>query len=209
MSTGVANYSVSPERLRAVPGSKDQNLLDSASRLTDYFQTIDDIAEEEYEDEDEDVPRPPSCSETLRQIVAGEEYDDRFGYLYFYAYEAICLLVGTDVGPEWSQISRSTEYFKHIDATLEQLGFKLKIRDLYLRGPLFALPEPEMFPYLGWWTAEEIAEALGVFRSLDRAGPKGPLSTLDRSMAEAVSDIRTWIESASEESGNWLIGVEC
>jgi hypothetical protein len=204
MSTAVHVYSVSANRLRAAPGSQDADLLAALRPLEGFFATIDQLAERV----DEDDERPPTCATAYRQIVNGEPYADRYGYVYGYAYEGLCLALGAEMERCWIPIAGSSDWFREIDAALAALPVGLKVTDLLYRGSVIALPPPDDFPFLGWWTADEVTAAAGAFRALDRNRLDGETTTLLSRVADAVEDVRSWIAFASERPGDWLIGVE-
>jgi hypothetical protein len=200
MSTSVYVYAVPVNRLRSAPGSKDKALA-TFPKLKGFFETIDEIAEN-YEGEEQ---KPPTCAKAFSQIVNGEPVNDSFRYVYGYAYEGLCMALGAETERSWTQIARSHNWFKEIDSTLALLRIRLKVTDLIQRGPLIDIPRPEDFPSLGWWTAEEVAEAAGAFRVVDLN--KLPEKTA-KTVADAIDDIRSWIAVAAERPGDWLIGVE-
>jgi hypothetical protein len=204
MSTSVYVYSVDADRLRAVPGSKDKELLAASSRLEGYFKTIDKIAE--HLDEDED--HPVSCAAAYRHIVNGEPYAKGFGYVYGYAYEGLCMALGTETESSWTQIARSWDWFKEIDAALATLGIKLNLTDLLCRGPLINIPTPDDFPALGWWTAEDVASAVIAFTLFDLNPLQGRTMKEVERVSDAIEDIRSWIAIAADRQGNYLIGVQ-
>jgi hypothetical protein len=196
MTTAVNVYSVPVERLRAVPGSKNRKLLTAVRKQKGFFQMIDDIAEDFGDDEE--VGRPPTCAEAAKQIINGEEMNEAFGYVYGYAYEAICATLGEEVSPGWSSIAGAGDWFERIDKLLKSLSVPVKVTNLLYLGPLFELPPPDDYPGLGWWTDDEITAAAVALEKvpLDRKDPTG-----------ALADIRAWIEFARERKGDWLIGV--
>jgi hypothetical protein len=191
------------ERLREIPGSKDQNLLAAVSEYTGFFRMIDELAERRDDDEE----KPPRCAEAVRQIINGERYDSRFGYVYGYAYEALCQAIGTETKQSWTGIARSSAWFPEIAKGLERLHIPLKIPDLLNRGPLIELPEPDDFPGLGWWTADEVARAASVFNGLDMQRLDPTTAQEIRPVADAIEDIRSWIMVAAERLGDWLVGI--
>jgi hypothetical protein len=205
MSSAVYVYAVAVDRLRAVPGSRDKTLLDAVRQSTGFLEMVDEIAED-HEDEEEQQ-RPPACAEALEQIVNGQPYDARFGYVYGYAYEALCMAIGTETERSWTSIARSYDWFARIDKALAALGISLKVNDLLCRGALIEIPEPDDFPSLGWWTDVEIACAAAVLAKLDlQELDAGTWKTI-RDVADAVQDIRSWIDVAVNQPGTWLIGV--
>jgi hypothetical protein len=203
MSTAVYVYSVPVDRLRAAAGSRDGKLLGAAGKLKGFFETIDRIAEN-YEDEEE---KPPRCEEAYRQIIDGGPYADRYGYVYGYAYEAICTAIGVETERSWAPIAGSHEWFKSIDEALAALRLKLTVTHLLYRGPLIDIPEPDDFPGLGWWNADEIAAARQVLGALDLKRLDAQAASVVREQADAIEDIRSWIEVAADRPGDWLIGV--
>jgi hypothetical protein len=204
MSTAVYVYSVPVDRLRAAPGSRDKALLAEASELQGFFETIDEIAE----DRDEEEEQPPTCEAAYRQIVNGKPFADDFGYVYGYAYEGLCMALGAETERSWTQISRSYIWFEEIDAALAALSIKLKVTDLVGRGPLIDIPRPDDFPALGWWTADEVAAAICAFETLDRNRLDEEITKTVQRVADAIEDIRSWLMVAADGSGDWLIGVQ-
>jgi hypothetical protein len=205
MSTAVYVYSVPADQLRAAPGSKDKQLLAVGRKLKDFFETIDEIAEDLDEDEEE---RPPKCAAAYRQIVNGEPYAEGFGYVYGYAYEGLCMALGAETERSWTQIARSYDWFKEINAALAALRIKLKITDLLGRGPLIDIPTPDDFPALGWWTADDVAAAAIAFKALELNRLDGETKKVVKRVSDAIEDIRSWIAVASDRPGDWLIGVQ-
>jgi hypothetical protein len=207
MSTGVYVYSVPPELIRAAPGSKQKKLLTAGRPLKEFFETIDEIAED-FDDEEEEGP-PPKCEEAFKQIINGRPCDANFAYVYGYAYEGLCRALGAEVKSSWAPIARSYEFFPKVDKALKALKIKLTVADLLGRGPLIAIPRPGDFPALGWWTADEMAEASRIFATLDLKKLDARRAKVVQPVADAVEDIREWITVASGRAGQWLVGVQC
>src|SRR4051794_36702431 len=106
MSTGVDVYVVPADDLRAAPGSKNPRLLAAAADHEYFFQTVDDLGDRRDEDED----RPPAVRQAFEEIVNGGPLDGRFGYVYGYAYQALCATVGVSADLGWHQIGRSFDW---------------------------------------------------------------------------------------------------
>lgn len=204
MSSAVYVYSVPVSRLRAAPGSKDPELLAALDSLGGFFKTIDKLAE----NLDEDDERPPTCATAYRRIIQGGPYADRFGYVYGYAYEGLCLALGVQAERCWIPIAGSADWFREIDAALGALAIGLKVTDLLYRGSLIDIPTPDDFPGLGWWTAEEAAAAVTAFQAVDLKRLTGEAGNPDQGVADAIEDIRSWVAAAAARPGDWLIGVE-
>jgi hypothetical protein len=204
LSTAVYVYAVPVDRLRAVPGSRDKRLLDAARKSTGFFEMVDKMAEDH---EDEEEGSPPACAAAVEQIVNGNPCDARFGYVYGYAYEALCMALGAETERSWTSIARSYDWFPRIDKALAALGVTLKVSDLLFRGALIDIPQPDDYPNLGWWTDAEIAGTAKVLQGLDLERLDAATRKAVGGVADAIEDIRSWIDVATSRPGNWLIGV--
>jgi len=179
-------------------------LLAAVQENAGFFEIVDEIAE----DRDEDEEPPPDCAEAVKQIINGEPCNRNFGYVYGYAYEALCMAIGRETKQSWTSISRSYEWFPKIEKALASLGIPLKINDLLCRGTLLEIPQPDDFPSLGWWTAAEIAGAARVFKELDLKQLDAGVAKAISDVADEIEDIRSWITVAADRPGDWLIGVQ-
>jgi hypothetical protein len=204
MSSAVYVYAVPVDRLHAIPGSRDKRLLAAMQQSTGFFEMVDRIAADHEEEEE---GQPPACAEAVRQIINGEPCDTSFGYVYGYAYEALCMAIGAETKQSWTSIVRSYDWFPRIDRALAALGIPLKVNDLLCRGALIEIPAPDDFPSLGWWTNAEIATAAGVLQKLDLKQLDAATRKSIGDVADAVEDIRSWVNVAANRPGNWLIGV--
>jgi hypothetical protein len=202
MSTAVNVYSVPVDGLRAVPGSKNKKLLAAVRKQKSFLQMIDDIADPDDEDE-----TPPTCAEAVAQIINGDKMDDRFGHVYGYAYEAICAELGAEAEPHWWSIVGAGAWFEQIDKALQTLGFPVQVTCLLYQGALIEIPDPDTYPGLGWWTADEIAAAVPVLDRLDLEKMAAKTAEKVKPVADAFFAIRAWITLAASRPGDWLIGV--
>jgi hypothetical protein len=202
MSTSVNIYSVPVAQLRALPGSKDKRLLDLLRENPETFE----LPLDDFEDEDEEE-KPPSGPEAVGQILRGEPMDENFGFVYGYAYEALCGVIGVAVEPTWTGIARFCDWFQQIDQTLGLLGVPVKIMDLCYRGCLIDIPRPDDFPGMGWWTAEELAKAAEVFQNLDVQKLDTKTQRKVQPMLPVLEQIRQWIDTGAGRRGDWLIGI--
>lgn len=203
MSTAVDVYLVPVEKLRKVPRSKNKRLLTAVRKQKDFLEMVDEIGED-FEEEEEG--RPPTCAEAVAQIINGERYDDEFGYVYGYAYEAICMTIGREVHPNWCP-SGSYDWFEDIDKALASLKVPLKVTELTYRGCLLKLPKPDDFPGLGWWRATEITRAARAFEAVDLDDLDKKTAKLVEPVKDAISDVRSWITQAARRKGEWMVGV--
>lgn len=189
MSSSINVYAVSLEDLKPAAGSGDHALIDGATRSREWFlSTIDDI--------DDEAPIP--CAQALADIVSGRVTEDAPGYLYGYALEAICGHVGREL-PNICGIAGSTQWMEEVDAALKRRGVAVQLSDLLYRGSPVPIPEPDDFPFIGYWTPDEITTALAAIRGGDRSG-------LDNEMAEMFREIEGWLAGASESPGAAIVG---
>src|SRR5205809_910514 len=114
MSTTIIAYLVSAEDLCKVPGSKDQVLLATIPDLAEFFESIDDIGRSR----DDDDEKPPLCAEAFAQIINGDPLPAEFGYVFGYAYEALCMTLGNQTEPAWHQIAGGSKWIEEIDTAL-------------------------------------------------------------------------------------------
>lgn len=197
MSTSVTVYSVPIARFCAIPASRDHDLLAALQPFDGFFKSIDALAAD-----DDEAESAPTCAVAAAQIINGTPPNRGCGYVYGYAYEALCMAVGSEMDRTWPSISRSYEWFPEIDKALELLRVPLSVNDLLCRGALIDIPEPDDFPSLGWWTEEEIAHAAEGFKQLGNES----LGEWTSDMAGTIEDIRSWIEAV--QPGFWLVGVQ-
>jgi hypothetical protein len=91
--------------------------------------------------------------------------------------------------------------------SLEGLKVPLTVNNLLYRGALIALPQPDDFPGLGWWTADEVAQAATVFQTLDLQQLDETTAKQVLKVSDAIEAIRSWVDVAGERPGDCLIGV--
>jgi hypothetical protein len=132
------------------------------------------------------------------QILRGETLPQKHGFAYGYAYEAICWVIG-------STLCHVENHFDHpheeIDEFLETSRIPLRLRDLSETGSILEIPEPGDYPFMGWWTPEQIGRAIGPLRELS-------LDEVDETMADDARKVLAWLEEAVERGGDCLVGFQ-
>jgi hypothetical protein len=183
-------YLVDYDELRAVPGSKDSKLLkEILTTCKGFLASVDDLPMES----------PLSCTQAVEQIINGDPVNEDWGFVYGYAYEAICKTIGSNLDP-WPMSTKGSELFGQLDQALTSMSVALRFADLTGRGCLITIPKPVGFPFLGWWTAEEVAQAAPLLRKWARRKSDSELTRL-------LKDVRTWLEEALENEDDWVVGV--
>ncbi len=198
MSATLNVYAISFERLRRVPGSRDSALVGAiGAELEDFLGQIDRLRDDP--DEDEEADEVPTCLEAVGQIVDGAPLLSHLGYLYGYAFEAICAHLGREL-PGISGIVGTWDWAGEVDEVLRGGGMPVGLNDLIFGRCPIQIPAPDDVPCLGSWPPEVIPGALQAIRSLDLDG-------LDPEMTDTIAQVRRWLEAAAEEPGLGLVGV--
>src|SRR5688572_30061782 len=160
-------------RLREIVGSRDRAVIDAVVEgQADFLQSIDDIDEE----------TEMSCAEAVAERVNGEVSEGGPGYLYGYALEAICWHVGEEL-PNMGPISGASDWIEEVDGVLEGKGIPVRLSELVYGGSPVEIPEPDDYPGIGEWSAEQVAAARAAFAGAE-------LGDLDEEMREMLGQIR-------------------
>jgi hypothetical protein len=189
MSSSLNVYALPMERLRQLIGSRDQTTIDAiVEGKEDFFSGVDDIHEEVE----------LTCADAVAELLNGEWSEDAPGYLYGYALEAICSHIGETL-PNICPISRASDWIEEVDALLEDKGIPVRLTGLVDGGSPVPIPEPDDYPFIGTWTAAELALAKSAFESAD-------LTDIDPEMALTLQQVRDWVQAAERNPGASLIG---
>jgi hypothetical protein len=189
MSSGINVYAVPIERLKQLVGSRDLGTIDAiVEGHEEFLSSIDDIDEE----------AELTCADAVAQLLNGELSEDAPGYLYGYAVEAICSHVGETL-PNICPIAGASDWIEEVDALLERKGIPVRLNALLYGGSPVPIPEPDDYPFIGKWTAAELAAAKSAFESAD-------LTDVDPEMAETLQQMRDWVEAAAKKPGASLVG---
>jgi hypothetical protein len=183
---------VSVERLKQVVGSCDKAMIDAiAEGHEDFLSSIDDI------DEDAEL----TCADAVAELINDELSEDGAGYLYGYAVEAICSHLGLEL-PNICPIAGTSDWIEEIDSLLKDKGIPLRLTGLVYGGSPVPIPEPDDYPFIGAWTAAQIAAAKTAFDNAD-------LADVEPDLSETLELIRGWVEAATGRPDVSVVGFLC
>jgi hypothetical protein len=105
-------------------------------------------------------------------------------------------------------IAGSHDFFEQLDGELARLGATIRLGQLTCAGPVFPLPAPDDFPALGWWAPESIAASAPCLKKATGLAARWFGPKLDPELAEALRDVRRWLNAALRTPEDCLIGVQ-
>ena len=82
---------------------------------------------------------------------------------------------------------------------MQTKGLPLRLSTLVYGGSPIHIPEPDDYPCIGCWSADNVAAALKAFESLDT-------SALDPGIAETLAQMHGWLKEAAKSQGTALMG---
>jgi len=185
VSYGVVAYATDIDRIRRFVGSADEEVL-AASRLRLRTASLADLL-------DDYGSGAPSPEDVLAQLINGGPYDDRIGFAYAYALEALIETYGAMLdNSAW--YPAPLEWAKAVEQQFERLGASVPVERLVWGGSPVPLPRADDFPTIGHLEAEEV-------RALDLAVRSLDLSTVeDANLRASIHGIRTWFDNATRLS---------
>ncbi|MFF5261881.1 hypothetical protein ACFY4C_23330 [Actinomadura viridis] len=186
MSYAIMPYAVRTEGIRSMVGSRDGRLLAYLkSRWAAELRAYDDLLD--FADADHLFP----ARVALRQMVMGEEYDERIGLVYAHCLEILVAAhEETDRLPDNGWWERGIEWFRIVGNELRRAGADFDPAVLVLRGgpvplpPLGDLGDP---PNVGHLRHAEMPAVLASFENLDTGRVTEP------GALEAVRQIEEWL----------------
>ncbi|MBA9005050.1 DUF7691 family protein [Thermomonospora cellulosilytica] len=189
MSYAIMPYAVRMDDLRSMIGSRDRRLLDGLlTHYADELADIDGLRDNVGLGGDEVT----SAQTALRQMIMGEEYDQRIGFVYGYCFKLLCrVLKGTSTLGNDGWWSMRFGWFGMVHEELKNAGVDFDPTSLIFSGTPFGLPSTD-FPCIGHTTPDEMR---GLLESL---GPLGPDSVGDPDAWTAIRQIREWLEICLE-----------
>ncbi|HEY7153971.1 MAG TPA: hypothetical protein VH575_08410 [Gemmataceae bacterium] len=192
-------YSVRLLDLLELPGSgRHEDLLDIIREECSFVDEIDGMIDEYHAMNTGPAEEHVSFLEAVRQIHDGKPLTAKPAFIYANAYEAICFGLG-------DTLCNVMNYFQHplddLDQFLSQSSIPLRFKDLRYAGPLLDIPNPGDYPFMGWWTSDQICRAITPLRQLSLDG-------VDPALAADVAKIRDWLENAIDHDGDCIIGFE-
>jgi hypothetical protein len=190
MSSTIDVYAVSEGRLRQAVGSGDRALAEAViAGQGDWLAQVDEV------DEESEL----KAGDAVRELIDGRISGSGGGYLYGYALKAICAHLGEELLPNLWGIAGAADWIEEVDGHLAAKGIGLKLSDLVYGGSPVAIPEPDDYPFIGRWAAQDIAAAVAALRAAD-------LSDLEQELAETIGLVRAWVETAGKAGGTMIVG---
>jgi hypothetical protein len=189
-------YSLALLDLLALPGSGErEDLIEFIRNECWLSDVVDPLIDEEYFGADDSEREVASLADAVAQIIDGKELLGP-AFVYGYAYEAMCWALGdTILSPSDEPLNLPIQ---SLDGSLRYWGFPLRLHDLCYAGCPLALPEPEDYPFMGWWSPEQIALGMGAVDLLRFEGEEEEVADVLR--------IRDWLAGASALVGHCLVG---
>jgi hypothetical protein len=198
MSYGLTVYVVSLPKLRALPGSRDRKLIKRAQASSFVADQIDEMVQRHNEDSDEEGQIRVSFADAVAQLVTREVPPDvphYAGFVYGYAFEAICAGLGDVLDND----SVPGLDFDELDEFLKSNGVPLEVLELTCGGAPIEVPPADDWPSIGWWSPEQIAKATRPLSELD-------LEDAEDEISECVEQIRAWVAEARRRKDACLVG---
>jgi len=194
MSYVLEAFAVDLTKVSRAIGSKNKDLLDALfGKYGAKFAQFDAMAAD-FADEDAGE-KPMTMRSALSQMIMGEEYTKRFGFMYGYALSFICQHIGELLpNSEWS--SMRWEWAEDVDRHLESVWVPQSVfsvtMHLMTRGSPNPIPAIDDFPAIGFLTLAEIKVA-------HQAIAKANLGAIeDGNARSSIEQIIGWFRSCLE-----------
>ena len=195
MSYALVVYSVPLDELRSVFNSHDNELLEAIeSEDAGFLAETDEIFQDHRDD------GPFTCLGAIAQIINGEKFRTSWDGLYVYAFEAICRALGGELDNRAFQPPIRWEWIETVDESLVKIGFPLRVSQLAVGGCPIDIPHNAGIPAVGWWSPQDMR---AVHPTLDGV----LLDGVDADIAEAVTNIRSWLDEARQSDQVCLVGI--
>jgi hypothetical protein len=168
MGIGLVAFGVDVAHLQAVYGSQDWTLLEGLqARWGEQMGRFDEWF----------PGSEPTLQQALTNILTGRIRPDELYVLYVYATEYLCDYLGVQLENE--------DLIRWVD----DLEIPTRLTD---SGPPFPFARPTDTPYIGFLTAEQVAEEYARLKDVD-------LSHEDSGIAEAREEFRGYLRQAAEK----------
>lgn len=180
MSYGLMPYAVDIDRLTAICGSGDDTIRRAISGR--YKR---DIIHINMEFDWSNERGEPSVFLAIRHLIMGDEKNLE-GVMYGYAFKFIVEFFGHPLDNRMFCPRSTNSITGQVDAAVKETGATVSMSDLLFRMAPVPFPEPDDFPLIGYWTADEIVESRGPLRSAKSVTPE-------------LETIRGWVDQAAAE----------
>jgi hypothetical protein len=195
MSYGLEVFLVPRDQLLSVPGSEDGELFLEIDEVFGEAMSVDDrLGEDDL-----------LISEALNEIIDGKISRSDLGHVYGYAFKYLCEAVGKPLQNR-NFVPCKFAWLEIID---DLLHLPVSVRALTNGKPPISLPPIDEFPFIGYWSADQIAEAAPVLHALDLAKPPSSLrKAMDEApqVADAIREINGWLQEAILEPDCIIVG---
>jgi hypothetical protein len=133
----------------------------------------------------------PDARTALRQMVMGEEFDERAGIAYGYWFKRMCESGRFLRNDAWMPIRM--EFFDDVQRGLDRAGVTgVSVRDMVFGGLPIPLPPPDDFPGMGCTSTVEAPTLLAKLGAADLSGEP------DRYVREAIEQLRDWLRTCAD-----------
>ena len=192
MSYAPTAYAIDLDALKALYGSKDTKL---ATKIV--AKLGEEIAEKNAWFEDDIVKGAPRVEDALRELIAGTCTKKKHGFMYAYALELACGVLGTNLyAAEWL----NSEWFDAFQDVLPKGRVKkLLTATNVTENPkmIVPIPKPGDFPGMGYFTVDECVEIAAALEpvKLDPDEDYGDFTGED--LEEGLTELRGWLKKAT------------
>ena len=183
-------------------GSRNEWLVrDLVETFGREFAQFDEMAADFAEDNE--LAEAVTIEAALTQIVMGEAYNEKLGFMYGYVLEFLCRYFGDWLPNEcWSGMPSPSDWARTVDRGLENAGVAasmLRVENhLMNRGPPIAIPQIDDFPGIGYLKLDEVKAAQKSLAQANLAAIK------NNEVLEAIQDVQSWLRICAD-SGRDLI----
>ncbi|GAA1114546.1 DUF7691 family protein [Nocardiopsis metallicus] len=188
MSFALTPYVVDLDVLHASVGSNDDKLRRMIGGRFKQHLDFDDSQFDHVTDEG-----GPSIRDAIRAVIEGGPFDERYGFMYGYAYKWICefhgrFLDNSDFSP------MRAGWLETVDEGLKELGVSaVSVTGLSYGGPPSPIPSSGIESGCGEWSLEECQKALEQWEAVTDEAK----SDLDPYVLEAAQSAMEWCRTAA------------
>jgi hypothetical protein len=156
MGYGLTPYSVSIDKLVEACGSCDDALRRAiCERFKDEITLVDDFLDHSNEE---------GISLAIKHLIMNED-QTLDGASYGYGFEFIVRFFGDRLDNNLFYPCHAEYLENEVDAMVKETGAIISLSDLCYRGAPVDFRLPDDFPFIGHWTAGEVAQSIGPFQS--------------------------------------------
>jgi len=198
----VTAFAVGLGKINEAIGSRNKPLLNLLiEEFEEDFDQYDQMAANYVEDEDPDSAL--TMRGALTQMVMGDAYNERLGFMYGYALEFLCRHFGEFLpNRQWSAMPSGCDWADTVDRGLDRAGVPKNILrvswHLINRGPPIAIPEIDDFPGIGYVKRSEVEAA-----RMSLANARLDAIQNDEVLS-SVQELQGWLQKCSDSGVDLL-----